>query len=87
MDDTTIEKAEKRAYQKGYVAGRKRAKADKQAEIDWNNKERFRRQALLAAIPYVMQQNTWKRGDSEINTIADRMWLASRIADEAAKYY
>jgi hypothetical protein len=76
---------EHKAYQRGYVAGRKRQKADAdQAAIKAGERE-FWEKAVLAVAPYFMGCPAWKRGDKELRTLEDRTELAVKFADAAVR--
>lgn len=73
---------EKRAYQRGYAAGKRRVEKIVNEEVQWERGSQFWREALLAAIPFAMTAS-WKRGGEAISTIESRVQLARSVADAA----
>jgi len=73
-----------RAYAKGYSAGRRRGAAE---AATVSSADQFWRSAMLAALPFAMQQDGWQRRVGEtktaINALDDRILLASEVADHA----
>ena len=77
--------AEQRGYSRGYQAGRRRKKTDVSAEQRVQRREAFRQRAFLAALPFAMAAQGWKRGEDPIRSVSDRVRLAKDVADEAAR--
>jgi hypothetical protein len=75
--------AEQRGYSRGYVAGRKRLKADESAEHLRRERQAFLDKAFLATLPMALEQSTWTRGDKPIKKLKDRVQLAWEIAEAA----
>lgn len=85
--DATLTDAElNRAYARGYGAGRRKGRQDA-ANQSVSVADQFWRDAMVAALPFAMTQGTWTRtvGDvtTPINSLADRVLLASEVADRA----
>lgn len=78
---------EKRAYQKGYVAGRKRKNEDRRRAGREAERLAFRRRAFLAALPACVNAQGWTRNDKPITTMEARTALAWDFADEAMRRY
>lgn len=76
---------EQRAYSRGYAAGLRRKKREGQADAMERKKNAFWQRAFLSALPFAMAATNWKRGEQPIQTIEDRVRLASEVADEAVK--
>lgn len=76
---------EKRAYARGYQAGRKTVKKNRTASQLYNSQMAFRDRAFLAALPFAMQQTTWKQGETPIESLEARIKLAWTVANHALK--
>lgn len=87
MADDAYKTAEQRGYAKGYAAGKRRRTRDAAEERRINEREQFRRRAFLAALPFAMGANGWKRGEKPINSLEDRVSLARDIADESVNQF
>ncbi len=87
MADDAYKAAEQRGYSKGYAAGQRRRKRDDEEARRMNEREQFRRRAFLAALPAAIDARGWKRGDTPITSLKDRVTLARDIADESAKQF
>lgn len=76
-----------RAYARGYGAGRRKGQHDAAGNQSVSVADQFWRDAMVAALPFAMTQGTWSRtaGDltTPINSLADRVLLASEVADSA----
>lgn len=83
MSTAELKQAEARGYAKGYTAGKRRKAADVANERQRAREQALWQRAMLVAIPFAMQQSDWKRGQTRITTIEDRMRLAAEVADEA----
>ncbi|WP_312165897.1 hypothetical protein [Massilia timonae] len=75
-----IETIEKRAYARGYAAGRKKAKAIRDEAHRRRERQAFLDRAFLAALPFAMEQSTWEHDGKKIDTVRDRVDLAWRVA-------
>lgn len=78
---------QKAAYQKGYVAGRKRAAKDRARDAYDAKRAAFRQRAFLAALPACIAGQGWKRGDKPITSLEGRTALAWDFADESLKRF
>lgn len=74
---------EKRAYSRGYNAGRRRLKREREwersnaeANAQWNR-------CYLALLPAAMQVAGWTLGDKPVNSTADRLRLAVSWTNQA----
>lgn len=76
---------EKKAYARGYAAGRKRARADNRVDQQYAKNSAFLDRAFLAALPATMVVDNWTRGDKKITNVNDRVALAWDIAALALK--
>ncbi len=76
---------ERRAYSRGYAAGRRSNKAGRTLAQLQHERQAFRERAFLAALPFAMAAQGWLRGDEPIRSVADRVRLAVEIADEATR--
>ena len=74
---------EKKAYDKGYSAGRRRAKTINEARARAAKQDAFWQRSMLQIMNSCASQNGWKRGDTPITTVKDRMRLAAEFADAA----
>lgn len=74
---------EKRGYQRGYVAGRKRLKRDRQAERRQAEYDALWNRCYIALLPAAMQVNGWRIGNKVVNSTSERVDLARRWAYEA----
>lgn len=76
-------KAERRAYQKGYRAGKLKAQAERRRADNWN-------QAFLAALPACIAAQNWTRSVNgnviKIKNLDQRTELAADFANESMKY-
>lgn len=85
LTETDLKQAEHRGYSRGYAAGKKRVRADRHAENYRREQQAFLDKAFLVALPFAMQQSTWKHGEKPINTIPERVDLAWDVAESALK--
>ena len=74
---------EKKAYDKGYSAGRRRAKAINEARSRAAKQDAFWQRSMLQVMEFCATQNSWKRGDTPISDVKDRMRMAAEFADAA----
>lgn len=74
-----------RAYQRGYKAGRARAKRDASDRARRAHERALWQRAMVAALPFALTQQTWRRGSEAINTVHDRVTLAAEVADQAVE--
>ena len=86
QSDTLTDADLNRAYARGYGAGRRKGRTEAAAGLPTPADE-FWRAAMIAALPFAMTQGNWSRtaGDltTPINSLADRVLLASEVADSA----
>lgn len=81
-----IKAAEKRAYARGYRAGKERRSKQIEVERIYAKQQAFRERAFLAALPACIAADSWKTGDKQpITSLPQRVSLAWRFADEAMK--
>lgn len=85
MDDESIKKAEGRGYSRGYAAGSKRKALTINAERMNRQRAAFWNRAFLALLPAAMLAQNWTLGNKPITSGDDRVDLARRWADKAAK--
>lgn len=85
MKADAFKQAEAVGYSKGYAAGKRREQTLALGERRRAQENEFWSRAMLAALPFAMQQSTWSRGEKTINTLAERMKFAAEIADAALK--
>lgn len=85
--DEEILKAEKRGYSKGYVAGKRLVKKNKQYEHEQKQRNALWNRAFIAALKECISVSGWTSGDKPINTLAERVRLARNFANEADKYF
>lgn len=82
--------AEKKAYGKGYAAGRRsmqqRLREELQAKQRTSQRNAFYNRALLAAIKPAMTV-PWDCEGKKMISVTDRMSIADSIASEALKYF
>lgn len=78
-------KAEARAYQRGYNAGRKRAKDDRLIDARRRYRNENWNRAFLTALNATVQANTWTLGDKHCSNAKDFVTVATHFADEAVK--
>lgn len=69
--------AESRGYAKGYQAGRRKASQDAAATL-WLR-------AFEIALPHFLESKTWTRGSKKVDSLTDKVALASEAADLACK--
>ncbi|HJR10037.1 MAG TPA: hypothetical protein VJ823_01335 [Rhodanobacteraceae bacterium] len=75
---TTKDDEVRKAYQRGYAAGRKRLPAE--GEIQ------FWEQAFLSVSPYFAGCPAWHRGDVQLTSLEERAGLAAKWATAAIKH-
>lgn len=85
MTDDEIKQAEARAYQRGYAAGHRKKKTDRERQHEARERQAFRDRAFLAALPAAIQAQGWSRGGKPITNVEARVRLAWELADEALK--
>lgn len=79
--------ADRRAYQRGYAAGRKRVRLDRQREHLQRQENAAWNRAFLAVLPGCIQANGWQDSNGKpITTLPQRVQLASNAADQALKH-
>ena len=84
-DKDPIKEAERRGYTKGYNAGRLwKQNAITQERMRREN-QAFMDRAFLAILPVAMNVQGWTFRDRPINSTEDRVLLAAKWAEEAAK--
>ena len=83
MTADAFKQAETRGYAKGYAAGKRRKAHDVDQERKRARETALWQRAMLAAIPFAMEQSTWTRGEKRIHGLAERLGLAADVADEA----
>lgn len=76
---------ETRAYKRGYAAGRKRVKLDREAERRSAEVADAWNRCYLALLPAAMLADEWTIGGAHVKTSAERINLARLWADQAAK--
>ncbi len=74
---------ERRAYQRGYSAGRRRKAAEVSAERRRAQREAFRQRAFLAALPFCLGEHAWKLNQKPCSTLDERLALAEAFANGA----
>lgn len=74
---------EHRAYARGYAAGRVRKIKDADRDAERRKRDAFWQRAFIAVLPSVVLAKDWKRGDTPILGVPDRIRLATEIANEA----
>lgn len=85
MTDDTIRNAERRGYSKGYLAGRKKKRAEQVIENMRRERQAFLDKAFISLLPASMLAEGWKSGDKPISNTTDRVALARKFAAEALK--
>lgn len=85
MADDEIKAAEKRGYQNGYAAGRRRLESDLVNEAKYVNRQDFLDAAFLVALPSCILSHDWSRGEKKITSLPDRTALAWDFAEAALK--
>ena len=85
--DSDEKTAEQRGYSRGYAAGQRRKAREIQAEKIRQQKNAFWNRAFLAVLPSAFEAKGWTRGDQPINSLADRVALASDAADHAVRLF
>ena len=76
-----IKQAEQRGYSKGYRAGKARKQREVRHEERLKKKAALWQRAVLAALPFAMEQTGWTRGGEPIKSVESRVLLASNVAD------
>jgi hypothetical protein len=69
----------KKAYDRGYSAGRRKAKAISDAA----KRDTFWQHSMLQVMEFCATQSSWKRGETPITGVEDRMRLAAEFAEAA----
>lgn len=72
---------EKRAYSRGYAAGRKRVEADASREAIKAGERDFWERSVLSVAEYFMGCDAWTRGQKQLSTLEDRAELCVKFAD------
>ena len=80
-----IKKAELRGYSKGYVAGKKKLTTNRSLEHERRERQAFYDRAMIAALPFAMEQQSWSCGKEKIHSLESRVKLAAEVAAEALK--
>ena len=80
-----LKKEYQRGYSKGYQAGKRNVAKSRSYEHERRERQAFYDRAFLAALPFAMEQEGWTRGNKKINTLEDRIRLASETAHDALK--
>lgn len=70
-------------YSKGYAAGRRRGRLDRQAEQRQLERQAFLDRAFLAVLPSILESRTWQLGDKPAVTVDDRVKVAWGVARRA----
>ncbi|EKS9794864.1 MULTISPECIES: hypothetical protein [Burkholderia] len=83
--DDEIKQAEARAYQRGYAAGQRKRKSDRQRQHEARERQAFRDRAFLATLPVALAAQGWTRSGKSISSIEDRVRLAWGFTNEALK--
>lgn len=74
---------DKKAYSRGYAAGRRRLKADLAEERRARERQAFLDKAFLAALPALINGTAWKTGEVLHDGVAGRVLMARKFAIEA----
>ena len=85
MSAHEIEQAVAQGYSKGYAAGRRRNLREISDERKVINEDALWQRAMLAAVPFAMQQNSWADNGKPISTLHERVKLACDVADAVVK--
>jgi len=73
--------AEKRAYSRGYAAGRKRLEGDLIREAIKSEERDFWERAVLQVATHFMECEGWTQGEKKLTSLDDRASLAVKFAD------
>lgn len=76
---------EKRAYSRGYAAGRKRVRVDRSNDQKYREQQAFLDKAFLAALPALIAGGAWKTGETLHDSVDGRVLMAWRFAKQALK--
>lgn len=76
---------EKRSYQRGYVAGRKKNQKDVDSAARLAKRQYFLESAFLSALPACIEAHGWTRGGNELTSMKDKTDLAWEFAVEALR--
>lgn len=77
-----IDAAEKRGYARGYVAGRKKGRADKVVIVEASEQRKFIERAYMACLPSIITGG-WKVGEKRtVEAVVQAAW---HFANESLK--
>lgn len=84
-EGTDTSTAEKRAYARGYNAGKRRRQREISDERRWREQQAFLDRAFLALLPTAMTVQGWAFGGKTVSSSEDRIRLARIWAEKALK--
>lgn len=76
---------EKKAYQRGYEAGRRRRRAEAERRASHDRRSALWQRLFVAALGTCVDTQGWKYGDRPITGVSDRTSLAADFADEGLR--
>ncbi|HET6631569.1 MAG TPA: hypothetical protein VFG73_02520 [Rhodanobacteraceae bacterium] len=76
----------RRAYQRGYNAGKRRLDKEMRAEREQAQARALWDNAVLASTPYFLACQGWTIGEKRVSTTDDRANLACSYANAVLKY-
>ncbi len=85
MSAHEIKQAVAQGYAKGYAAGRQRKLREISDDRKMIKEDALWQRAMLAAVPFAMQQNSWTDNGKPISTLNERVELACDVADAVVK--
>lgn len=80
MTTDAYKAAKQQGYTQGYTAGKRRRQRAIAEDRKRAIQNAFWQRAMLAALPFAMQQEGWVRGGKPITTVLDRVRLARNMA-------
>nr|WP_315242176.1 hypothetical protein [uncultured Albidiferax sp.] len=83
MTADAYQAAKQQGYAQGYAAGKRRRQRAIAEDRKRATQNAFWQRAMLAALPFAMQQEGWCRDGKPITTVLDRVRLARNVADAA----
>lgn len=85
MTEEQIKSAVQRGYSKGYIAGRRKRRAEQVEKNRIRERQAFIDKAYIALLPIAMTVNNWKIDEKLVTSVDDRIELARRWVNEALK--
>ena len=83
MTDDQLKAAERRAYSKGYLAGKRRKQREISLDRARREKQAFLDRVFIELLPVALKAEGWTSGGKPVTTSVDRVRLARNWTIEA----